>query len=81
MTKLYMLTIATPQIGALSKFYLWIFLVEKNKNHHGHSTIINTEITEWDRLKIGRECRLSVPDYTNNIVQAEHQLDCKRSTR
>jgi len=33
---------------------------------------VNPEITEWEGFALGREGCLSVPDYTGNVLRAEH---------
>jgi peptide deformylase len=40
--------------------------------HHGRLILINPEITEWEGMKSGREGCMSVPDFTGNVIRAEH---------
>ena len=67
--------IAATQVGVMKR----IVIVDvsnysrlKNAKHHGHLILINPEILDWQGMKKGREGCMSVPDFTGNVIRAEH---------
>jgi peptide deformylase len=65
--------IAAPQVGRLQRIAIVdCSTTRKPVPNHGHLVLINPEITEWDGFELGREGCLSVPDYTGNVIRAEH---------
>ncbi len=66
--------IAAPQIGILRRVI--VVDVSKSKlgrdNHHGLLEMVNPEIIEKSGSRLMREGCMSVPDYTGNVLRAEH---------
>lgn len=67
--------IAATQVGVMQR----IVIVDvsgyprlKKAKHHGHLTLINPEIIDWQGMKKGREGCMSVPDFTGNVIRAEN---------
>ena len=65
--------IAAPQIAHFQRIVIVdISNMKKPLPNHGHMVLVNPEITHWDGFELGREGCLSVPDYTGNVIRAEH---------
>ncbi|MEN8179944.1 MAG: peptide deformylase [Pseudomonadota bacterium] len=65
--------IAAPQVGRLRRVVIIdCSTTRKPVPNHGRLVLVNPEITEWDGFELGREGCLSVPDYTGNVIRAEH---------
>lgn len=64
--------IAAPQVGRRQRIVIVDCSAKTKIRHHGRLVLINPEITQWQGLVTGREGCLSVPDYTGNVVRAEH---------
>lgn len=64
--------IAAPQVGWFERVVIVDVSGRKKTRSHGYLILVNPEITEWDGFALGREGCLSVPDYTGNVVRAEH---------
>jgi peptide deformylase len=66
--------VAAPQIGILRRVI--VVDVSKSKlgrdNHHGLLEMVNPEIIEKSGSRLMREGCMSVPDYTGNVLRAEH---------
>lgn len=66
--------VAAPQIGVSLRVV--VVDVSKSKlgrdDHHGQLVLINPEIIEREGTKIMREGCMSVPEYTGNVLRAEH---------
>lgn len=65
--------IAAPQVGRHQR----IVIVDCSRTrrpvpNHGHLVLVNPEILAWKDHALGREGCLSVPDYTGNVLRAEH---------
>ncbi|MGD8310130.1 MAG: peptide deformylase, partial [Chromatiales bacterium] len=64
--------IAAPQVGRLQRIVIVdCSQTRKPVPNHGHLTLVNPEITDWEGFELGREGCLSVPDYTGNVIRAE----------
>ena len=65
--------IAAPQVGYFQRIVIVdVSLMKRPVPNHGHMVLVNPEITHWDGFELGREGCLSVPDYTGNVIRAEH---------
>jgi peptide deformylase len=65
--------IAAPQVGMLQRIVILdCSTTRRPVPNHGHLILVNPEIIEWDGFELGREGCLSVPDYTGNVIRAEH---------
>jgi peptide deformylase len=65
--------IAAPQVGRFQRIVIVdVSNTRKPVPNHGHLVLVNPEITHWDGFALGREGCLSVPDYTGNVIRAEH---------
>jgi len=65
--------IAAPQVGRLQRIVIIdCSSTRKPVPNHGRLVLVNPEITEWEGFGLGREGCLSVPDYTGNVIRAEH---------
>jgi peptide deformylase len=66
--------VAAPQIGILQR--VLVVDVSKSKlgkdNNHGLLEMVNPEIIEKSGSRLMREGCMSVPDYTGNVMRAEH---------
>jgi peptide deformylase len=66
--------VAAPQIGILRRVV--VVDVSKSKlgrdNHHGLLEMVNPEIIQKSGSRLMREGCMSVPDYTGNVLRAEH---------
>ena len=66
--------VAAPQIGILRR--VMVVDVSKSKlgkdNNHGLLEMVNPEIIEKSGSTTMREGCMSVPDYTGNVMRAEH---------
>jgi peptide deformylase len=66
--------VAAPQIGILQRVV--VVDVSRSKlgkdNNHGLLEMVNPEIIEKSGSKLMREGCMSVPDYTGNVLRAEH---------
>ena len=66
--------VAAPQIGVLRR--MLVVDVSKSKlgkdNNHGLLEMINPDIIERSGSRMMREGCMSVPDYTGNVIRAEH---------
>jgi peptide deformylase len=66
--------VAAPQIGVLKR--ILVVDVSKSKlgrdNHHGLLEMVNPAVIEKSGSKMMREGCMSVPDYTGNVIRAEH---------
>jgi peptide deformylase len=66
--------VAAPQIGILRRVI--VVDVSKSKlgrdNNHGLLDMVNPEIIEKSGSRLMREGCMSVPDYTGNVLRAEH---------
>ncbi len=66
--------VAAPQIGILQRVV--VVDVSRSKlgkdNNHGRLEMVNPEIIEKSGSKLMREGCMSVPDYTGNVLRAEH---------
>ena len=64
--------IAAPQTGRLQRIVIVDVSSKPKIKHHGRLVLINPEIITWEGHVLGREGCMSVPDYTGNVVRAEH---------
>jgi peptide deformylase len=64
--------IAAPQVGNFIRVAIVDVSSKPKIKHHGRLILINPEITEWEGMKSGREGCMSVPDFTGNVIRAEH---------
>lgn len=65
--------IAAPQVGLAWRIVIVdVSKSRKTCDNHGHMVMLNPEITEWEGMVMGREGCLSVPDFTGNVIRAEH---------
>jgi peptide deformylase len=66
--------VAAPQVGYMSRIIcVDVSAHKKGKKHnHGAVSLVNPVITEVDGCLVTREGCLSIPDYTGNVVRAEH---------
>jgi peptide deformylase len=65
--------IAAPQVGRSQRIVILdCSMTKKPVPNHGHLILVNPEIIQWDGFELGREGCLSVPDYTGNVIRAEH---------
>jgi peptide deformylase len=64
--------IAAPQVGHFMRIVIVDVSSKKNTPSHGHLVLINPEITKWEGMQKGREGCMSVPDFTGNVIRAEH---------
>ena len=65
--------IAAPQVGRFQRIVIVdVSNTRKPVPNHGYLVLVNPEITHWDGFALGREGCLSVPDYTGNVIRAEH---------
>jgi len=64
--------IAAPQIGILQRIVIVDISSKPKHPNHGRLVLINPEILQWDGMVVGREGCLSVPDFTGNVIRAEH---------
>jgi peptide deformylase len=66
--------VAAPQIGILQRVV--VVDVSRSKlgkdNNHGLLEMVNPEIIEKSGSKLMREGCMSIPDYTGNVLRAEH---------
>ena len=72
--------IASPQVDVFKRVVIVdVSGMTKPVDNHGHLSMINPEITQWEGMEMGREGCLSVPDFTGNVIRAEkiklHYLD------
>ncbi len=64
--------IAAPQVGVFWRMVIVDVSSKPKIKHHGRLVLINPEITNWEGFVVGREGCMSVPDYTGNVIRAEH---------
>ena len=65
--------IAAPQVARFQRIVIVdVSNTRKPVPNHGYLVLVNPEITHWDGFALGREGCLSVPDYTGNVIRAEH---------
>jgi peptide deformylase len=65
--------IAATQVNRLQQIIIVDVSTLKNPvPNHGRLILINPVITKWDGMEVGREGCMSVPDYTGNVIRAEH---------
>ena len=64
--------IAAPQVGHFVRIAIVDVSSKKKIQHHGRLVLINPEITRWEGMAVGREGCMSVPDFTGNVIRAEH---------
>lgn len=64
--------IAAPQVGRFQRIVIVDVSGRPKTANHGYMVLVNPEITHWEGFELGREGCLSVPDYTGNVIRAEH---------
>ena len=64
--------IAAPQTGHLKRVVIVDVSSKPKIEHHGCMVMVNPEIITYDGFAKGREGCMSVPDYTGNVIRAEH---------
>jgi len=64
--------IAAPQVAHFERIVIVDVSSKPKISHHGRLVLINPEIFAWEGMAKGREGCMSVPDYTGNIIRAEH---------
>lgn len=64
--------IAAPQVARFERIVIVDVSSKPKISHHGRLVLINPEILVWEGMAKGREGCMSVPDYTGNIIRAEH---------
>lgn len=64
--------IAAPQVGRFQRIVIIDVSRKPKIKHHGRLVLINPEIVTRQGHAVGREGCLSVPDYTGNVIRAEH---------
>lgn len=64
--------IAAPQVARFQQVAIVDVSSRPKTSHHGCMVLINPVITHWDGMVKGREGCLSVPDYTGNVIRANH---------
>jgi peptide deformylase len=64
--------IAAPQVARFQRIVFLDLSAKPKVKNHGRMVLINPEITHWDGMAKGREGCMSVPDYTGNVIRAEH---------
>jgi peptide deformylase len=64
--------IAAPQVARFERIVIIDVSSKPKISHHGRLVLINPEILAWEGMAKGREGCMSVPDYTGNVIRAEH---------
>ncbi|ALP52861.1 peptide deformylase [Candidatus Tenderia electrophaga] len=64
--------IAAPQVAEFIRVAVVDVSGKPDIEHHGRLVLVNPEIVAYDGFTKGREGCMSVPDYTGNVVRAEH---------
>ena len=64
--------IAAPQVARFERIVIVDVSSRPKIKHHGRLVLINPEILASQGTLKGREGCMSVPDYTANIIRAEH---------
>ena len=64
--------IAAPQTGCFKRIVIVDVASKPKVAHHGRMVMVNPEIITYDGFAKGREGCMSVPDYTGNVIRAEH---------
>lgn len=64
--------IAAPQVARFERIVIVDVSSKPKIKHHGRLVLINPEILASQGTLKGREGCMSVPDYTANIMRAEH---------
>jgi len=64
--------IAAPQVARFERIVIVDVSSKPKIKHHGRLVLINPEILASQGTLKGREGCMSVPDYTANIIRAEH---------
>ena len=64
--------IAAPQVNNFIRALIVDVSAKPKTPNHGRLVLVNPEIIEWDGMAKGREGCMSVPDFTGNVVRAEH---------
>ena len=64
--------IAAPQVARFERIVIVDVSSKSKIKHHGRLVLINPEILASQGTLKGREGCMSVPDYTANIIRAEH---------
>lgn len=65
--------IAAPQVARFQRIVIVdCSLTRKPVSNHGRLFLINPEIIRHEGMASGREGCMSVPDYTGNVIRAEH---------
>lgn len=65
--------IAAPQVGDIRRVVIVdVSQARRPVPNHGHLVLVNPEIVEWAGHEVGREGCLSVPDFTGNVLRANH---------
>jgi peptide deformylase len=64
--------IAAPQVARFERIVIVDVSSKPKIKHHGRLVLINPEILASQGALKGREGCMSVPDYTANIIRAEH---------
>lgn len=64
--------IAAPQVARFERIVIVDVSCKPKIKHHGRLVLINPEILASQGTLKGREGCMSVPDYTANIIRAEH---------
>ena len=64
--------IAAPQVAHFERIVIVDVSSKPKISHHGRLVLVNPEIKAWEGMAKGREGCMSVPDYTGNIIRAEH---------
>ena len=63
--------IAAPQVGRFERIVIVDVSNKPDIHHHGRLVLITPEIISHSGSLIGRDGRLSVPDYTGNVKRAK----------
>lgn len=64
--------LAATQVGQPQRIAIVDVSIKPKIKNHGRILLINPEITAREGTVIGREGCMSVPDYTGNVIRAEH---------
>ncbi len=64
--------IAAPQVNVFNRIVIVDVSGRPKTPNHGCMILINPELSQWEGVAVGREGCMSVPDYTGNVIRAEH---------
>ena len=63
---------AAPQVGRAQRIVIVDVSNKPKIESHGRLVLVNPDIVKWEGMAVGREGCMSVPDYTGNVIRAEH---------